>query len=155
MKKAKTTILRSLSALAAFAFLLVPSVAFAQEQQTQAQTSVNNGLSCGANLKISVSGESCELDGTGEAVSERIDAIITQAINILSLVVGVTAVVMIIIGGFRYITSGGDSGNVTSAKNTILYAIIGLVVVALAQVIVRFVVLRATTVAGGNGAAID
>jgi hypothetical protein len=55
------------------------------------------------------------------------------------VIVGVAAVIMIIIGGFRYITSSGDSASVNSAKNTILYAIIGLVIVALAQVIVRFV----------------
>jgi hypothetical protein len=47
-------------------------------------------------------------------------------------------VIMIIVGGFRYITSGGNDASVTAAKNTILYAIIGLVVVALAQIIVRF-----------------
>ena len=55
------------------------------------------------------------------------------------LVVGVIAVIMIIIGGLRYITSGGDSNNTKGAKDTILYAIIGLVVVAMAQVIVKFV----------------
>jgi hypothetical protein len=57
-------------------------------------------------------------------------------------VVGVVSVIMIIIGGFKYIISSGDSANVTSAKNTILYAIIGLVVVLLAQIIVRFVIAR-------------
>ena len=46
---------------------------------------------------------------------------------------------MIIYGGFRYVTSGGDSGHVSSAKNTIIYAIVGLVVVALAQFIVQYV----------------
>jgi hypothetical protein len=51
---------------------------------------------------------------------------------------------MIIIGGFRYITSGGDSGSVSSAKNTVLYAIVGLIIVALAQVIVRFVLSKST-----------
>ena len=65
--------------------------------------------------------------------------IIPLAINIFSIIVGVVSVIMIIVGGLKYITSSGDSGNVTSAKNTILYAVIGLVVVALAQVIVRFV----------------
>ena len=60
-------------------------------------------------------------------------------------VVGIAAVVMIIIGGLRYVTSNGDSGQVGNAKNTILYAVVGLVVVALAQVIVRFVVAKATT----------
>jgi uncharacterized membrane protein len=65
----------------------------------------------------------------------------TQAasINILSVVVGVIAVIMIIVGGFRYITSGGASEKVTSAKNTIMYAVIGLIIVALSQVIVQFV----------------
>ena len=51
---------------------------------------------------------------------------------------------MIIFGGFRYITSGGNDNNVSSAKNTILYAVIGLVIVALSQFIVRFVLNTAT-----------
>ena len=51
---------------------------------------------------------------------------------------------MIIIGGFRYIISSGDSGQITSAKNTILYAIVGLVIVLFAQLIVRFVIGSAT-----------
>ena len=48
--------------------------------------------------------------------------------NILLFLVGAVAVIMLIIGGIRYTLSGGDSGAVTSAKNTILYAIIGLIV---------------------------
>jgi hypothetical protein len=51
---------------------------------------------------------------------------------------------MIIWGGLRYITSGGDSAKITSAKNTIIYALIGLVVVALAQFIVKFVLAKVT-----------
>lgn len=74
-----------------------------------------------------------------EQPGTKIDTIITTVINIFSLIVGVIAVIMIIIGGLKYITSGGDSGNITAAKNTILYAVIGLVVVALAQFVVRFV----------------
>ena len=74
----------------------------------------------------------------------NVNHIITTIINVFSFVVGVVAVIMIIVGGFRYITSGGDSGNVSSAKNTIIYAIIGLVVVALAQFIVQFVLQRVT-----------
>ena len=65
--------------------------------------------------------------------------IIPVVINILSVIVGVIAVIMVIVGGLKYITSTGEPSNVTSAKNTILYAVIGLVVVALAQIIVRFV----------------
>lgn len=78
----------------------------------------------------------------GEAGTNTINNIIKQVVNIFSLVVGVVAVIMIIVGGLKYITSGGDSSSVSSAKNTILYAIIGLVIVALAQFIVRFVFAR-------------
>lgn len=73
-----------------------------------------------------------------------IKKVLTTVINLFSLVVGFTAVLMIIVGGFKYITAGGDTGNVTAAKNTILYAVIGLVIVALAQFIVRFVLGRVT-----------
>lgn len=75
---------------------------------------------------------------------DRVDSIVKRVIDIFSVVVGVISVIMIIIGGLKYVTSGGDSGNISSAKNTILYAIIGLIVVVLAQVIVRFVLERAT-----------
>ena len=60
--------------------------------------------------------------------------------NIILFIMGAVAVIMIIIGGFRYVTAGGDSGSVTAAKNTILYAVIGLIVALLAYAIVNFVV---------------
>ena len=72
--------------------------------------------------------------------STEVSSIVETVIDIFSWIVGITSVIMIMIGGFRYITSQGDSGNVSAAKNTILYAVIGLVVVALAQVIVNFVI---------------
>ena len=71
-----------------------------------------------------------------------INKVIRSAINIFSFVIGVTAVVMVMLGGFRYITSGGDSGKITSAKNTITYAVIGLVIVGFSQTIVVFVIQR-------------
>jgi hypothetical protein len=61
-------------------------------------------------------------------------------------VVGIIAVVMIIVGGLRYITSAGNDTGVAAAKKTILYALIGLVVVALAQIIVQFVLNKSTSV---------
>jgi hypothetical protein len=73
--------------------------------------------------------------GSGPSLGGIIDA----TINILSIVVGIAAVIMIILGGFRYITSGGDSGKVAGAKDTIIYALVGIVVVAFAQAIVKFV----------------
>lgn len=83
-------------------------------------------------------------DANNGDVNDRVNKTIRLVINVFSLIVGVISVIMIIIGGLKYITSGGESGNITGAKNTILYAIIGLVVVALAQVIVKFVLSKAT-----------
>jgi len=68
-----------------------------------------------------------------------VNKIITTIVNVLSFVVGVVAVIMIMVGGFRYVTSAGDSSKASSAKSTITYAIVGIVIVAFAQVIVRFV----------------
>ena len=103
---------------------------------------IRTGLCAGANLSAS-SAANCNVETNSTEANHKIDDIITAVINIFSLVVGVVAVIMIIIGGLKYITSGGDSGNITGAKNTILYAIIGLVVVALAQFIVKFVIGKA------------
>ena len=65
--------------------------------------------------------------------------VIHTAVSILSYIVGVAAVIMIIIGGFKYVTAGGDSNRISSAKSSISYALIGLVIAAVAQVMVRFV----------------
>ena len=109
-----------------------------------AQQQINNGLCTGANLQFSENTAGQCQSGATDATTQ-INNIIHTVINLLSALVGIVAVIMIIVGGFRYITSGGNDTSVTSAKNTILYAIIGLVVVALAQVIVRFTLSKLTT----------
>jgi len=67
------------------------------------------------------------------------NGVITKVVQILIMVTAVASVIMIMIGGFRYIVSTGDPSNVNSAKNSILYAIVGLVVAVVAQTIVIFV----------------
>lgn len=59
--------------------------------------------------------------------------------NVLLFIIGAVSVIMLIIGGFKYVTSQGDSSKVTEAKNTILYAIIGLIVAILAFAVISFV----------------
>ncbi|HKX24610.1 MAG TPA: pilin [Candidatus Saccharimonadales bacterium] len=59
--------------------------------------------------------------------------------NILVFLTGAISVLMIIIGGVRYALSGGDQGTITSAKNTILYAVVGVIVSVAAYAIVNFV----------------
>ena len=82
------------------------------------------------------------LDGTDKCddkASSKLDTLLGTALNLFSLVVGVLAVIMLIVSGLRMILSGGDSAQVTSARNSALYSLIGLGIVAMAQFIVRFV----------------
>lgn len=60
--------------------------------------------------------------------------------NVLLFLIGAISVIMLIVGGIRYVVSGGDSTAVQNAKNTILYAIVGVVVAILAYAVVNFVI---------------
>lgn len=115
------------------AFLVPVAIPVMVSAQSTGSPDIEQGLCGGAELKFE--SQTCS---PGDSTS-RLNNIIKTVINIVSIVVGVVAVIMIVFGGLKYITSGGESSNVSSAKNTIIYAIVGLVVVALAQFIVRFV----------------
>lgn len=67
------------------------------------------------------------------------NSIWNNLLNMLTYIVGAIAVLMIIIGGIRYALSSGDQSNITAAKNTILYAVIALIVAVMANAIVNFV----------------
>lgn len=88
--------------------------------------------------------DACNQFSTGSGVcSDRGDDAKTMTKNITRSVLallGILAVITIIIGGVKYVTAQGDSGNIATAKHTIVYAVIGLVVVLMAQAIVGFVV---------------
>lgn len=95
------------------------------------------GEACkGANL--SNNDKTCESAKAGDTLDKRVQFIV----NLLTIVVGIAAVILIIVNGLKFITSNGDSNSITSAKQGIIYAIVGLIIVALAQVIVRFVINR-------------
>ena len=66
--------------------------------------------------------------------------VFTRITNTVLFAVGIISVIMLILGGLRYIISGGDSKKVTDAKNTIMYAIIGLIISILSFAIVNFVI---------------
>jgi hypothetical protein len=76
----------------------------------------------------------------GDAGGADLNQSIKNVVNILLYILGAIAVIMIIIGGIRYATANGESGNIKSAKDTILYAVIGLIVAIMAYAIVNFVV---------------
>lgn len=67
------------------------------------------------------------------------DGILTTLINILSIIVGIAAIIIIMLAGLRFITSGSNPQDVTNARERVIYAIVGLIVATLAQIIVRFI----------------
>ena len=90
-------------------------------------------------LTLSEGVEAARCDGCPENLFGD-NGVFRQVTNTVLYIVGIIAVIMLIVGGIRYITSGGDAKKVTDAKNTVLYAIIGLVICLLAFAIVNFVV---------------
>lgn len=78
--------------------------------------------------------------GGSSAGGNALNRGLRTVVNVLLFIIGAIAVVMVVIGGLRYTLSAGDASAVSAAKNTILYAIVGLVVAILAYAIVNFVV---------------
>ena len=92
--------------------------------------------------------------GTGQPTELfGMTGIFTTITNILLYIIGAISVIMLVIGGLRYVISGGNDQAVTGAKNTILYAIIGIVVALLAYAIVNFVIgaIGGDMMGGGSG----
>lgn len=129
--------MRRLKSLAASALLcvlmLVPALPVTAAPALFA-ASTSQGEACSAIGDISPGSGSCS-NPSGSSV----DSIIKLVIQILSILAGVIAVIMLMVAGLKYVTSQGDATQITSAKNSLLYAVIGLVVVAFAQFIVKFV----------------
>jgi hypothetical protein len=101
-------------------------------------TNTTNPIDAGAN---------CSKGGSQRDSLFAPGGIFTVIANTLTLVVGAISVIYIIIGGLRYVTSGGDSKAVTAAKDTILYAVIGVIVAIVAFAVIHFVT---TSLAAAN-----
>lgn len=122
IQKIKIT-LASLALVLGLGLVALPATSFA---------STSSDSACAGLTQIS-SSDDCNNDGKG------LKNAISVVVQVLSYAVGIAAVIMIIISGFKYITSGGDSGRVGSAKNTLIYALVGLAIAGLAQFLVHFV----------------
>jgi len=96
------------------------------------------GIQGGADAARGDDQTDCLVENANSACTD--EPIFKTITNVLLFLIGAISVIMLIIGGIRYTISNGDSGAVTSAKNTILYAIIGLVVAILAYALVNFVI---------------
>lgn len=78
----------------------------------------------------------------GAAGSDNAQSMAQKVTAALLFILGIIAVIMIIVGGIRYVTSAGDASRVKAAKDTIMYSVVGLVVAILAYAMVTFVVGR-------------
>ncbi|MBX4188670.1 pilin [Candidatus Saccharibacteria bacterium] len=121
---------------------LAPSLQVAAINCGQSGLSAKQQIQCGACGAAGETQTSCDPSSAPGTINNTVKT----AINILSVAAGIAAVIMLMVGGFRYVTSSGNAESAKAAKNTIVYAIIGLVIVALAQVIVRFVLHNTATV---------
>ena len=66
--------------------------------------------------------------------------VFTTISNVMLFAVGAISVIMVVVGGLRYVVSGGNSTSVSAAKNTILYAVVGLIISLLAYAMINFVI---------------
>lgn len=122
MKKLQSTIITVMAVLGLVAVPLVPAATtFAADSPVD---SIEEGLK-GA--------------GGSDANQDDLKKNIQTVVNVLLFILGAIAVIVIIIGGIRYTTSNGDPGQTKAAKDTILYAVVGLIVAILAYAIVSFV----------------
>jgi hypothetical protein len=129
MNKLRSLLLSAIFVLSAVAVpVLVPASAYAD---TRSELCKGTGGSW--------NGSTCT---NTNATTTDLNVVIKNVVNVLLFVVGAASVIMIIVGGLRYVTSGGDSGSVNGAKNTILYAVVGIVVAFMAYGIVNFVVTK-------------
>lgn len=124
LKNLTYTIVVSLLLFFSVTTLAAPAL-FAAQSQSDINARANN--------------QACESIGGCSGGEAALSKTIATVINILSAIGGIIAIILIIIGGVKYMTSGGDSNSAANARNTVLYAIVGLIIVVFAQVIVRFV----------------
>ena len=127
----KTIIKRSLQSLLVVPALVLGVSFVAPVFQATPAHAFDKGLQDGAD---SSKGKDQQSDLFGDG------GVFQTITNVLLFIIGAISVIMLIIGGIRYVVSGGDSGAVTSAKNTILYAVVGIIVAILAYALVNFVV---------------
>lgn len=92
-------------------------------------------IQCGVNEAAGSSG--CGVSGNP---SSDLSDLIKTVLNVLSAIAGVIAVIMIMVAGLRYVASAGSEEAVKKAKSSIVYAVVGIIIVAFAQIIVHFVI---------------
>lgn len=113
-------------------FALNPSPALADNPLTNAC----NGAGADSSICTSQNNNSNDSPITGK------NGVLTKTVSIVSYIAGITAVIVIMVGGVMYVTSNGESNKTNTARDMIIYALVGLVVIVLARSIVIFIINR-------------
>lgn len=124
-----TVLLAVLTVVASFA--AAPRPAYAAD--------VLNGVNC-SSAAVSKSAV-CQDKTSTDPVSGK-NGLLLKIVRIIAIAAGAAAVIMIIIAGFQYLLSAGDATKATNARNALLYAVVGLLVIVLAQSIISFVITK-------------
>lgn len=82
----------------------------------------------------------CSSQGNTDNPVAGKNGLIVKVTDFLAVIAGIAAVIVLIIAGFKYVTAEGDPKEVSSAKNTIIYALVGIVVIVAARALIEFVV---------------
>jgi hypothetical protein len=77
-----------------------------------------------------------------KSTNSPVRVVLHDAINIITAIAGFVAVIMIVVSGLQMVSSNGNPEKISTARNTIIYACIGLVVIALARIIIGFIINR-------------
>jgi uncharacterized membrane protein YuzA (DUF378 family) len=115
-----------ISCLLVLGLLAVPIATYACPSSNSASGQVLSG--------VGQTGSDCSGAGVNKTIS--------TAVTILSIVVGAAAIIMVLVSGIKYISSGGDSAKVSSAKSTLIYALVGVAIAAVAQLLVHFILFQ-------------
>ena len=118
--------------------VLVALVAVGYQSNVRAAADANAEI-CQTINGISPDGGTCT-NPSGSSVNR----LVTLAVNLLSIVAGVIAVIMLIVSGLKYVMSQGDANQISSAKRSLIFAIVGMAVVAFSQMLVKFVLAKAS-----------
>ena len=139
MNKTISKIAITVSAVAALLFpVLSPALAGA----VAVPNNIATQACIGTTLNVTDTGTSC----TGDSTNNSLQSVTTTVVNLLSLLVGLLSTIMLAFGAYFGVVSSGGSETGKRAKNAVLYALVGLVIVAIAQVVVRVVLGKANTI---------
>lgn len=117
-------------------FLLVPAAS------TSAQVDPLKEACSNAEGNTGNKSDICNTPATDPLTGQNGDGIIIKAANLIAMITGVAAVIIIIVAGLQYITAAGEPNKVSNAKQAIIFALVGLAIVLIARTIVAFIIRR-------------